>query len=193
MCDESKPTDETTAEFDLNAKMKTKKASRTSHRSSATKMIKQVDPAIASVNTPKLKQLRAQLTDKAKLLATLDEDIVTHLADSELEKEVEQADLVQEKISIALFGIEEVLEEIAATIKWCGMRRSPLPPRPFEYEGMSDSDEHQEPLPTHLPAEDGTASTSPPPTLPATTSYDPLTAPVTTSHVTIVAYLGLST
>ena len=186
MCDYQTETTETTVDADAKmkpasldaAELKTKKASRKGHRSSATKMINQVDPAIAAVNAPKLKQLRAQLTTKSKLLSGLDAEIIAHIADDEIETEVEQTDQVQEKISLALYRIEEALEEIAVVIKWRRMQRSPLPPQPFEYEDVSNLQDSSTP-----PPEDEVTDNS---TIPAMNSHDPLTAPAT-SHVPLTA------
>ena len=196
MCDYQTETTETTvdavakmkpASLDA-AELKTKKASRKGHRSSATKMSNQVDPAIAAVNAPKLKQLRAQLTTKSKLLSSLDAEIIAHIVDDEIEAEVEQTDQVQEKITLALYRIEEALEEIAVVIKWRRTQRSPLPPQPFEYEDVSNLQDSSTP-----PPEDEVTDNS---TIPAMNSDDPLTAPVAlrdpltapvTSHVPLTA------
>ena len=200
MCDYRTETTETTVDADAKmkpasldaAELKTKKASRKGHRSSATKMINQVDPAIAAVNAPKLKQLRAQLTTKSKLLSGLDAEIIAHIADDEIEAEVEQTDQVQEKISLALYRIEEALEEIAVVIKWRRMQRSPLPPQPFEYEDVSNLQDSSTP-----PPEDEVTDNS---TIPAMNSDDPLTAPVAlhdpltapaTSHVPLTVPVAL--
>ena len=200
MCDYQTETTETTVDADAKmkpasldaAELKTKKASRKGHRSSATKMINQVDPAIAAVNAPKLKQLRAQLTTKSKLLSGLDAEIIAHIADDEIEAEVEQTDQVQEKISLALYRIEEALEEIAVVIKWRRMQRSPLPPQPFEYGDVSNLQDSSTP-----PPEDEVTDNS---TIPAMNSDDPLTAPVAlhdpltapaTSHVPLTAPVAL--
>ena len=55
------------------------------------------------------------LTKKASLLLKPDEEILSHLEkEGEFEAEIEQTDVVREKISLAIIPIEEALEKIAA-------------------------------------------------------------------------------
>ena len=156
--------------------LKTKKASRTGHRSSTTKFINQVDPAIEAMNTPKLKQLKKSLADKASVLAKLDEEILSYSEESEIEAEIEQADSIQERISLAIIKLEEVLEAITAitTSRMGNWRTPPPPPSPFTYEDSSDSDESLRQIATrsHARKSDATTGMSTPSTV--TSSQPPL-------------------
>ena len=91
-----------------------KKRVRAGHRSSVTRIIGQLKNALESGDTRKLRQIKQSLTEKSSILAALDRDIIEVTGVEQIESEVEQSDLIQEEISLALISIEETLEAITA-------------------------------------------------------------------------------
>ena len=86
----------------------------TGHRSSVTRIISQLKNALESGDRRKLRQIKQSLTEKSSILATLDREMIEVTEDKQLESEIEQSDLIQEEISLALISIEETLEAITA-------------------------------------------------------------------------------
>ena len=83
---------------------------RAAHRGSVTRIVGQLENALASRDACKLKQLKQSLIDKSSTLARLDDELIEGVDGDQLEAEVEQADLVKEKICLAVISIEEALE-----------------------------------------------------------------------------------
>ena len=85
------------------------------HRASVTKIITSLSElAHASpVDVSKLKQKRLSLSTKGSLLAKLDEELLSVLPDEELEKEVEEADAIQERIGLNIVEIDELLRIVS--------------------------------------------------------------------------------
>ena len=75
---------------------------RRAHRASATKSVNQIEDAIESHDRHRLKLLKQSLTDKLATLAKLDDDIMELTGEDDLETEVEQADEIRDKISLAI-------------------------------------------------------------------------------------------
>ena len=59
-----------------------------------------------------MKQLKQSLTDKLHVLSTIDEELISLVSDEQLEEEVEQADLIQARISFALISLDDHLESL---------------------------------------------------------------------------------
>ena len=90
----------------------------------------------------------------------LDEEILSYSEESDIEAEIEQADSIQERISLAIIKLEEVLEAITAiTTSRMGKWRTPPPPSPFTYEDSSDSDESLRQIATRSHAQESDATT----------------------------------
>ena len=85
---------------------------RAAHRGSVTRIISQVEEAIASADVCRLKQLRRSLSDKLSVLSKLDDELIKLVKEEELEAEVEQADLIGKKISLAVISIEDTLRDL---------------------------------------------------------------------------------
>ena len=84
-----------------------KKKVRATHQASVTRMIDQVQEMLSSeegLNAAKLKQRKQALQAKTELLNKLDEEIVMVPEDG-LDEEVEQADLVRERIELAIIDL----------------------------------------------------------------------------------------
>jgi len=89
-----------------------KKRVRDTHRDSVSKIISLVEEAIASADACRLKQLRQSLSDKSSVLSKLDNELIELVEEEELEAKVEQADLIGEKISLAVISIEDTLRAL---------------------------------------------------------------------------------
>ena len=92
-----------------------RKKVRASHRSSVTRIVGQLDNTLKSADMRKLKQLKHSLAKKSSILARLNEEMIEATEEEQLEAEIEQADLIREKISLAVISIEETLEAIKAS------------------------------------------------------------------------------
>ena len=89
-----------------------KKKVRAAHRASVTRMIDQVQEMLSSgegLNAAKLKQRKQALQAKTELLNKLDEEIVEMVPEDGLDEEVEQADLVRERIELAIIELNGAL------------------------------------------------------------------------------------
>ena len=82
---------------------------RRAHRVSVTKSVNQIEDAIESHDRHRLKLLKQSLTDKLATLAKLDDDIMELTGEDDLETEVEQADEIRDKISLAILKIEDAI------------------------------------------------------------------------------------
>ena len=91
-----------------------KKKVRAAHRASVTRMIDQVREMLSSeegLNAAKLKQRKQALQAKTELLNDkLDEEIVEMVPEDGLDEEVEQADLVRERIELAIIELNGALD-----------------------------------------------------------------------------------
>ena len=123
------------------ADLSRKKRVRAAHRASVTRMVDQVQEMLSSeegLNVAKLKQKRRALQTKTELLNKLDEEIVEMVPEDGLEEEVEQADIVRERIELAIIDLDSALDGIPAQPR----RRAPTHSESDERER---SDERHEP------------------------------------------------
>ena len=92
--------------------LRRKKMTRGAHRSSATRVITQVNELLrVELNETIISQKRKALLGKADLLAKLDEEIQTLIEEDGLEDEIGQADLVQERIDLAIIKLDSSLSK----------------------------------------------------------------------------------
>ena len=115
---------------------------RRAHRVSVTKSVNQIEDAIESHDRHRLKLLKQSLTDKLAMLAKLDDDIMELTGEDDLETEVEQADEIRDKISLAILkmplhhmiqlyqvtGGERALEEMNIIVKLVSTCLTQVPP-----------------------------------------------------------------
>lgn len=86
-----------------------KKRVRGGHRSSATRLIQQVNEAVAAgegeaaaeTDVARLRQLKLSLEEKLRTLTRMDEEIVDLVEDEAIPDEIEQADIFKERIYAA--------------------------------------------------------------------------------------------
>ena len=85
---------------------------RAGHRSSATRLMNQVDEASAVEGGPaieKLLQWKLSLNEKLTKLQTLDEEILMLVEDGAIEDEIEQADVFRERLQQTICGVEHLI------------------------------------------------------------------------------------
>ena len=103
---------------------------RAGHRSSATRLMNQVEEASAVTGGPaidKLLQWKLSLTEKLAKLKLLDDEILTLVEDSAIEDEIEQADVFRERLQQTICGVERLIPlKSSSTVS----RRSTPPPPP---------------------------------------------------------------
>jgi hypothetical protein len=93
-----------------------KKKVRAAHRASVTRMISQSKEMLDSgeeLNAAKLKQKRQALQQKSELLLKLDAEIVEIIEEDGLDEEIEQADIVRERIELAIVDLDSALDAAA--------------------------------------------------------------------------------
>ena len=90
---------------------------RGGNRSTVTRSIGELDYAIGTKNANKLKRLKKTLTEKFALLTEMDREILKLVPEDKVESEVEQSDIVQERIEDALMELDEALENLSLTPK----------------------------------------------------------------------------
>ena len=76
-------------------------------------MISQVTKNLEAEDGPDVSQLRQQkllLSEKLDILSKLDEELIDMVKEDDLDTEVEQADLIRERIRMCLITIDDVLE-----------------------------------------------------------------------------------
>ena len=85
---------------------------RAGHRSSATRLMNQVDEASAVTGGPaidKLLQWKLSLNEKLTKLQSLDDEILTLVDDGAIEEEIEQADVFRERLQQLICGVERLI------------------------------------------------------------------------------------
>ena len=89
-----------------------KKKVRAGHRSSATRMINQLETDRTSdegLTLFRLQQCKLTLQEKLETLNTLDQEILTLVEDSALEEEIEQADVFKEKLQHSIINTDRLI------------------------------------------------------------------------------------
>ena len=92
-----------------------KRKVRAAHRGSVTRIISQVYESLESgeaLNLPRLRQQKLQLSGKLDVLSKLDDELIEMVAEDELDVEVEQADVIKEKIGLCFMDIDQALEQL---------------------------------------------------------------------------------
>ena len=127
-----------------------KKKIRAAHRASVTRMITQSKEMLGSGEAAKLKQKKQTLQLKSELLLKLDAEIVEMVEEDGLDEEVEQADVVQERIELAIIDLDSALDRAMATKVY-------KPSASHSAESGETTDELTDPIP---PLEDSTGHNS---------------------------------
>ena len=146
-----------------------KRKVRAAHRGSVTRIVSQVYESLESgeaLNLPRLRQQKSQLSGKLDVLSKLDDELIEMVAEDELDAEVEQADVIKEKIGLCIMDIDQALE-----------RASSHKVTDTASDDRSGDSSHTTPS-TKDPASTHTRSEGTPPTPPSTeTADDPSSLP----------------
>ena len=126
-----------------------KKKVRAAHRASVTRMMTQAQELLSSgeeSSAAKLRQKKQALRLKGELLRKLDDEIVAVIPEDELGEEIEQADIIQERIELVVIDLDGATDGVATT----GGRESP-PLEPDERERAREPPSHDrsEPAVSH--------------------------------------------
>lgn len=90
-----------------------KKKVRAAHRGSVTRIIGQVRENLEGEDVPNLTKLRQQklsLSGKVDVLSRLDDELIEMVEEEELDYEIEQADVIQERIGMCIMDIDQALK-----------------------------------------------------------------------------------
>ena len=90
---------------------------RAAHRGSVTRIVSQVYENLESgeaLNLPRLRQQKSLLSGKLDVLSRLDDELIEMVAEDELDNEVEQADIIKEKIGLCIMDIDQALERASS-------------------------------------------------------------------------------
>ena len=146
-----------------------KRKVRVAHHRSVTRIVSQVYESLESgeaLNLPRLRQQKSQLSGKLDVLSKLDDELIEMVAEDELDTEVEQADVIKEKIGLCIMDIDQALE-----------RASSHKVTDTASDDRSGDSSHTTPS-TEDPASTHTRSEGTPPTPPSTeTADDPPSLP----------------
>ncbi len=83
---------------------------RGAHRGSVTRIIAQVDDTLESTDLSRLRQYKMSLSEKLEVLSKLDDELIEMVDEEELDNEVEQADIIRERIGLCVMSIDKALE-----------------------------------------------------------------------------------
>ena len=84
-----------------------KRKVRVAHRGSMTRIIGQASESLESGDTlsvPRLRQQKSLLSEKLYVLSKLDDELIEMVAEEELDHEVEQADIIKERIGLCIMS-----------------------------------------------------------------------------------------
>ena len=90
-----------------------KRRVRAAHRGSVTRLTDKLDEILISGDARRLRQLKQSLTDKQHVLSKLDDELIELVNDEHLEEEVEAADLIRERIGLAIISLDDALESLS--------------------------------------------------------------------------------
>ena len=104
-----------------------KRKVRAAHRGAVTRIMGQVRDNLDSPDGPNLRRLRQQkstLSGKLDVLSKLDDELLDLVNEDDLEGEVEQADVIRERIGVCIMDIDDALDRDAQ--KSDPMRTTPM-------------------------------------------------------------------
>jgi len=107
-----------------------KKKVRTGHRSSATRIMNQLEADYDTKDGPtldRLQQCKLMLKEKLEILNTLNQEILTLVEDSALENEIQHADVFKERLQHSIITIEQLITSKTVMPIAVTDRRSPRP------------------------------------------------------------------
>ena len=101
------------------AELAKKKKERAKHRSTKSRLLSSVNEELAAspIDEDKIAQLRMSLGEKLKVLReTIDEEILGMTSEEgDLDREIEQADVIKEEVHLALVRLDKALRRATAS------------------------------------------------------------------------------
>lgn len=105
-----------------------KRKVRAAHRGSVTRIIGQVAENLESPDGPNLSRLRQHkisLSEKMEVLSKLDNELIEIVEEEELDNEVEQADMIRERMRLCIMDIDRTLQAEDSVLTVAGGRATP--------------------------------------------------------------------
>ena len=96
-----------------------KRKVRAAHRGSVTRIVGQVYESLESgdaLSVPRLRQQKSLLSGKLDILSKLGDELIEMVTEDELDHEVEQADIIKERIGLCIMDIDEALERASSQV-----------------------------------------------------------------------------
>ena len=96
-----------------------KRKVRAAHRGSVTRIIGQAYERLESgdaLSVQRLRQQKSLLSEKLDVLSKLDDELIEMVAEEELDHEVEQADIIKERIGLCIMDIDQALERASSHV-----------------------------------------------------------------------------
>ena len=88
---------------------------RAAHRGSVTRIVGQVYESLESgdaLSVPRLRQQKSLLSGKLDILSKLGDELIEMVTEDELDHEVEQADIIKERIGLCIMDIDDTSKAI---------------------------------------------------------------------------------
>jgi hypothetical protein len=125
-----------------------------------TRIVCQVYESLESgeaLNLPRLRKQKSQLSGKLDVLSKLDDELIKMVAEDELDAEVEQADIIKEKIGLCNMDIDQALEHASSRkVTDTATHTDGDPPRTTpSTEGSVSTRTHSEGTPPMPPSTEG--------------------------------------
>lgn len=141
-----------------------KKKVRAAHRASVTRMMAQAQDLTAEegLDLPKLRHKREGIAAKAQILGKLDQEIVEEVHEDNLESEIEGADLVRERIELAIMELDSALSAAAEKRRDPGSEGLRVSELPIDPARDSSRDTEETETSRDSPRREGGGSGGPP-------------------------------
>ena len=100
------------ASEEMDESMNRRKRVRAAHHGLTTRLLSHMEETIASADLNRLKQFKQSLTSKVDILSKLDDELFKLVEEDQLDAEVVQADLIKEKMTLAVISIDDAMDEL---------------------------------------------------------------------------------
>ena len=101
---------------------------RAGHRSSAMRLMNQLEEASAATGGPALERLlqwKLSLNDKLQKLKSLDNEILALVNDDAIDDEIEQADVLSERLQQSIISVDQLISSKSAATATRGSLSTP--------------------------------------------------------------------
>ena len=89
---------------------------RGGHRSSATRLMRQIEEAnvTADIMLDKLLQWKVSINEKLTKIRTLDDEILAFIDSDAIDDEIEQADVLSERLQLMICRVEQLILKVSS-------------------------------------------------------------------------------